>query len=65
MFGRGLDVQGTAVDEHAADHLLLQLVYDDLMEWNFGDMGVYQFWLNPVALQQGRWSAAQVTFEAH
>ena len=65
MFGAGLDIQGTAVDEHAADHLLLQLVYDDLMEWNFGDMGVYQFWLNPVALQQGRWSAAQVTFEAH
>lgn len=64
MFGRGVDIQGV-VDERAADYLLLQLVYDDLMEWKFGDMGAYQFWISPAALQQQRWSAVELTFEAH
>lgn len=64
MFGRGLDIQG-AIFDHDADHLLLQLVYDDLMEWKFGDMGAYQIWISDADLQRGRWSAAQVTFESH
>jgi hypothetical protein len=65
MFGHGIDIQGHAVDAHAEDHLLLQLVYDDLMEWVFGDIGAYQFWISPTDLYRRQWSAAQVTFECH
>jgi hypothetical protein len=40
-------------------------VYDDLMEWAFADMGASQIWIAPADLHRRRWSAAQVTFEAH
>ncbi len=65
MFGRGVDIQGNAAAEHADDYLLMQLVYDDLMEWAFGDVGAFQFWIAPADLQQQRWSTVQVTFECH
>jgi Domain of unknown function (DUF1963) len=65
MFGRGVDIQGNAAGAHADDYLLMQLVYDDLMEWRFGDIGAFQFWIAPADLQQQRWSAVQVTFECH
>jgi hypothetical protein len=65
MFGQGVDIQGTAVDEHRDDVLLLQLVYDDLMEWRFGDMGAFQFWISNDDLLNARWSRVVVTFEAH
>jgi uncharacterized protein YwqG len=45
--------------------LLLQLVYDDLMEWFFGDVGAFQFWISPDDLKRQRWSRVQVTFESH
>lgn len=62
-FGLGVDIQGSAVWEHEEDHLLLQLVYDDMIDWRFGDMGAYQFWISPAELAAGNWSAVQITFE--
>jgi uncharacterized protein YwqG len=45
--------------------MLLQLVYDDMMHWRFGDNGAYQFWISPEDLVRGNWAAAHVTFECH
>jgi uncharacterized protein YwqG len=60
----GVDIQG-AVEEHRDDYLLLQLVYEDLMEWLFGDVGAFQFWISADALRRREWSRATVTFESH
>lgn len=62
MFGLGANIQ-TAVDDHADDVLLLQLSYDDMMEWRFGDMGAYQFWIAPDDLAAQRWDRVTITFE--
>lgn len=62
MFGLG-GCQQAARDDHRGDLLLLQLGYDDLMEWRWGDMGLFQFWISPRDLAAGNWSAAQLTFE--
>jgi len=64
MFGRSVEIQDAAA-MHRGDHLLLQLVYDDLMEWVFGDMGAFQFWISPDDLKHQRWSRVQLTFESH
>ncbi len=64
MFGLGTDVQG-AVWEHENDYLLLQLNYDDLMHWSFGDNGVHQFWISPEDLKNRNWSEAVMTVECH
>jgi len=64
MFGRSVEIQDAA-EMHRDDHLLLQLVYDDLMEWVFGDMGAFQFWISPDDLKHHRWSRVQLTFESH
>lgn len=63
MFGRGVDIQGSAVWENEKNILLLQLVYDDMMSWRFGDMGAYQFWISPQDLAARNWSGTRVTFE--
>jgi hypothetical protein len=65
MFGRGVDIHGNAACENEGNVMLLQLVYDDMLHWRFGDMGAYQFWIPPDALAAGDWAAARVTFEAH
>src|SRR5215211_9435493 len=51
MFGRGIEIQGecSAMREQGSI-MLLQLTYDDLMRWSFGDNGVYQFWISPTDL---------------
>ena len=64
MFGYPLNIQGAA-DDNADKHLLLQLTYDDLMFWNFGDNGVYQFWMSPDDLEKRNWAAVSMTFECH
>jgi hypothetical protein len=63
MFGRGVDIQGNAAYENAGNVMLLQLVYDDMMLWKFGDMGAFQFWIPPDDLGRGNWAAVRVTFE--
>ena len=62
MFGLG-GRQQSARDDHRGDLLLLQLGYDDMMEWRWGDMGLFQFWISPRALAAGEWDAAELTFE--
>jgi hypothetical protein len=65
MFGRGVDIQGNAAYENEGNLMLLQLVYDDMMHWDFGDMGAFQFWISPDELAHGNWAAVRVTFEGH
>lgn len=66
MFGRGLEIQGTSsAMREDGNIMLLQLTYDDLMAWSFGDNGAYQFWIAPRDLTDRNWSAAKLTFECH
>lgn len=64
MFGLATCIQN-ALYSHLDDVLLLQLPYDDLMEWRFGDNGAYQFWIRPEDLAERRWDAVKLTFECH
>jgi hypothetical protein len=65
MFGRGVDIQGNAAAENEGNLMLLQLVYDDMINWQFGDMGAFQFWIAPEDLRRRNWGAVRVTFECH
>ena len=66
MFGQGVDIQTAASDNaEEGNHLLLQLTYDDMMFWGFGDNGAYQFWISPEDLAKGNWDGATMTFECH
>lgn len=53
----------SARGEHLEDLLLLQLGYDDMMEWRWGNQGLVQFWISPDAAAAGRWDKAGMTFE--
>jgi hypothetical protein len=64
MFGYPLTIQ-TAGHDNSDQHLLLQLTYDDLMFWDFGDNGAYQFWISPEDLKKQNWAAVNMTFECH
>ena len=65
MFGRGVDIQGSAVHDNESNIMLLQLVYDDMINWRFGDVGAYQFWISPEDLRARNWSGVRTTFECH
>lgn len=66
MFGRGVEIQGdSSAMREEGNIMLLQLTYDDLMEWSFGDNGIYQFWIAPDDLASRNWSAAKMSFESH
>lgn len=65
LFGEPAVIQGNAMEEQAGKLLLLQLGYDDMLHWQFGDMGAYQFWIAPEDFRAGRWAAAEATFEGH
>jgi hypothetical protein len=65
MFGQFVAIQGNAAEENYDRFMLLQLSYDYLQFWNFGDAGAYQFWIKPDDLKRGNWSAAKLTFECH
>lgn len=62
MFGLA-GVKQTAVYDHLEDLLLLQLGYDDMNEWGFGDMGLWHFWISPEDAAAGRWDKVKLTFE--
>jgi hypothetical protein len=64
MFGLGADI-GNAGHDHLGDVLLLQLPYDDMAEWRFGDNGTFRFWIGPEALAERNWGAAELTFDTH
>lgn len=65
MFGQGVDIQNSAVPENEGNVMLLQLAYDDMLHWRFGDVGAFQFWIPPDALTRGEWDDVRLTFEAH
>ena len=65
MFGKGVDIQGNAAVENEGNVMLLQLVYDDMIHWRFGDIGAYQFWISPEDLARANWANVRVTFECH
>ena len=65
MFGEGDSIQTIASCENADHVMLLQLAYDDMMRWRFGDVGAYQFWIRPEDLGDGRWDRMRLTFESH
>ncbi|WP_404482286.1 DUF1963 domain-containing protein [Novosphingobium sp. BL-52-GroH] len=56
--------QGPARKAHRSDLLLLQLGYDDMMEWGWSDAGRYQFWIDEADAVAGNWHAATLTFES-
>lgn len=63
MFGLAAR-QHSAPDAHRGDILLLQLAYDDMMEWRWSDMGLFQFWISPEDAAIGNWDAVRLTFAA-
>ena len=66
MFGRGVEIQGNSSAMREQGYImLLQLTHDDLMHWDFGDNGVYQFWISPADLAKRNWESAKMTFECH
>lgn len=66
MFGRGVEIQGeSGAMREEGNLMLLQLSYDYLMQWSFGDCGAFQFWIQPKDLKRGNWKASQATFECH
>lgn len=66
MFGPPVFIQGeSAMQAEEGKYLLLQLGFDDLMFWSFGDNGCYQFWISPEDLAQGKWDRVAMTFECH
>lgn len=44
--------------------LLLQLGYDDMMEWCWNEAGLFQFWIDEADAAAGNWNAATLTFES-
>lgn len=62
MFGIG-GCRQEALYLHLCDHLLLQIVYDHMPEFRFGDMGLWQFWISPEALAARQWDKVELTFE--
>lgn len=62
MFGFGSKGEATA-QEHAHDHLLLQLHADQLHQWHWGAGNVVQFWISQEALAAQDWSAAKMTID--
>ncbi|PPD43689.1 MAG: hypothetical protein CTY15_09120 [Methylocystis sp.] len=66
MFGPPAFIQGdSCAQAEEGKLLLLQLGFDDLMFWSFGDNGDYQFWISPEDLATGKWDRVTMTFECH
>ena len=49
-------------DGDARDLLLLQLGYDDMMEWRWTNPGAYQFRINSLDAAEGNWDRARLVF---
>ncbi|WP_424362661.1 DUF1963 domain-containing protein [Methylocystis parvus] len=66
IFGQPVFIQGDACAQaEEGKLLLLQLGFDDLLFWSFGDNGDYQFWISPEDLALRKWHRATMTFECH
>jgi hypothetical protein len=62
MFGLA-GIKQRALYAHTSDLLLLQLSYDDMNEWRFGDLGLWHFWLSRADAAARRWDKVTLTFE--
>ncbi|WP_395393678.1 DUF1963 domain-containing protein [Novosphingobium sp. BL-8A] len=62
LFGTGAP-SGASGHHPADDVLLLQLGCDDLVEWNWGESGLFQFRIAPEDLAAARWDRVTLTFE--
>lgn len=66
MFGQPVFIQGDAIAQaEEGELLLLQLGFDDMMFWDFGDNGAYTFWISPEDLARRNWDGVTVIFECH
>ena len=54
IFGIGLDIQGELA-RFDDDLLLFQVTWDEMMDWRWGDLGVYQFFISPEHLASRTW----------
>lgn len=45
------------------DLMLLQLAWDDMMEWRWGQQGTFRFWISAADAAEENWDAVRVTFE--
>lgn len=63
IFGLARNVQSAAT-EHEDKHLLLQLNYDWMMHWEFGDLGAIQFWITDENIRGRHWHRAFATMES-
>ena len=58
-------VQSDAVEGPKRDLLLLQIASDDAMDWCWGDVGAYYFWIRPKHLAAGDFSGVEMWLECH
>lgn len=58
LLGIGANIRGNEMLEHPGMRMVLQLEFDDMMYWSFGDNGAYQFWMPEAALRPGGVSTA-------
>jgi hypothetical protein len=64
MFGRPVSIQDRAAAMFEEGNiLLLQLVFDDMMHWSFGDNGAFCFFISPDDLAGRNWGGVRLTFE--
>ena len=64
MFGCPDSIQ-VAGEENDHAWLLLQLQWEDIAGFHWGDAGVLQFWIRPKDLGARRWERAYMTFKGH
>ncbi|PBC11632.1 DUF1963 domain-containing protein [Mesorhizobium sp. WSM3859] len=65
MLGRGVAIQDAA-ELMAPEHiLLLQLRWDNALDWHMGDAGAAQYWIRPADLAARRFENTVLTFESH
>ena len=64
MLGAPKSVQNVH-DTHADKILLLQLIPDRRLGWQWGDLGVLQFWIDPADLAARRFDRVSHTLESH
>jgi uncharacterized protein YwqG len=61
IFGQGRDPQGYL--EQFDDHLmLLELNFDPMMNWDWGDLGLIQFFITPEDLAARNWNGIKATY---
>jgi hypothetical protein len=65
MLGRGVAIQDAA-ELMAPEHiLLLQLRWDNALDWHMGDAGAVQYWIRPADLAARRFENTVLTFESY